>query len=535
MSIDQIKIADFMTAFSGANKNYGQHIYGEIKEGEKEKGGKNQTITNKLLTIEQYKDHLNGKKGLGVIPINEDNECKFAVIDIDIYNVNLLMYISAIDRNNFPIVPFKSKSGGYHLYVFFKQFISAKTGIEITRKYANALSIDTLVKKHKNELLEIFPKQYSLKQGSVGNWINLPYYNHESTRAYAIKDDKALNLEQALLLIREKTRTVKDHEAFLNDLPYSDAPPCLQTIYILNPLGENDGRNEYLFSFGAYLKKKNEDFFEQGLFQINEALNNPIDRDELEKTILQSLRKKDYSYKCRQAPCLHYCNKNLCKKREFGVGKQDGYFSALEYGKMYQYKTLQPYYEWEVRLQGQDNFVKLRFKNEDEIIKQDAFLKLCFRELRNLPYKLKQGEWFKLVNQHLMEIEVVTIDDAYDTSPISMLKALFFDFLLNRAMAATREQILNKRVYFEIGKMLYYFRSKDFNEFLYMQRNFHYFGPGEIHAFLKDFGAKPDRLRLDNGKQIRVYAIHHACIPDVTMTDEIENPDFSRYEEDPFK
>ena len=153
-----MQLNSFQDLFVGNKHNYGQHVYADSKDGEKEQG-RNQTITDKLVTIQQYNNHLEGKVGLGLIPINEESKCKFAVIDVDIYNKSLKSYLAAIERHNLPLVPFYSKSGGLHIYIFFKQFVKASEAVKRINKLARILGITLLVKKEKNEALEIFPKQ----------------------------------------------------------------------------------------------------------------------------------------------------------------------------------------------------------------------------------------------------------------------------------------------------------------------------------------------------------------------------------------
>ena len=205
MKISILQAQEFMTFFSGSQHNYGEHIYGEVNS-EGKRTGSSKTITNNLITIENYKDHLNGKKGLGIIPLNEVNKCKFAVIDIDIYNKDLNLYIMSIEKLKLPLIPFKSKSGGLHLYVFLKEETPAIPVINLLRRVAFLLSIDTLVKKEKNSVVEIFPKQTKLLKGDIGSWINLPYYNAEQPISYAIKDNNILSLNEALAYIKEKQK-----------------------------------------------------------------------------------------------------------------------------------------------------------------------------------------------------------------------------------------------------------------------------------------------------------------------------------------
>jgi len=517
--IDKLLLSSFQKIFVGNATSYGQHTYKYTDEGKEQ--GDNRTIKNKLITSKVYQQHLEGKTGLGIVPINSENKTRFAVIDIDIYDRDLMVYVEAIERSGFPLVPFSTKSGGLHIYLFLSSFVSAKAATDVIKKMATALSLDILTKTVKNESVEIFPKQSKLANGASGNWINLPYFNYTEPKQYAIKSGQALSLNDAIVHIKEKTVTLSEAAEFLKDLPFSDAPPCIQTLYILNPLKMNSGRNDYLFAFGTYLKKKNESFFEQALFEINQELDTPLPAEELEVTILKSLRNKEYSYKCTQPPICDFCNKTECKTREYGVGREGGYFSTLDHGKMYQIKLAQPYYEWEVKTKQQDIYKRLRFKNEDEIIKQDAFLKLCFRELHNLPTKMKQVEWTKLVNQSLNEIEVIDVSEDDDMSDYSLFRNYFFDFLLNRTMATTRDQINMKRVFYDPVKRYYYFKSKDLIDYLYTNKNFRVFRPTDVHGILHDMGCTTDRIRSESGRQFRVYCISEAKINETAKLERI--------------
>lgn len=532
MGITDLQVNMFKEYFDGNKHNYGEHIYRFNDSGEKEKGD-NRTIKDKLLTIGAYKQHLLGKVGLGIIPINADNKCKFAVIDIDVYNQDFTPYLRAIKRYNFPVVPFYSKSKGYHLYIFFKHPVKAKEAIGRARAIARVLGISLFVKQHKNEALEIFPKQDKLAEGQRGSWINLPYFNGTDSHQVAIDGDKELGFDEAMSKIKDNLTSIEAIDELLEELPYGDAPPCLQTVHLLSNLTANNGRNNYLFSFGVYLKKKDENYFEQSLAEVNNALPEPIEVKRLEETVLSSIRKRDYSYKCTAAPICDFCDKKICQKRTYGIGKEGGFFTNLIFGDLLQYKTASPYYEWQVKGQDVAEFKTLRFKNEDEIIKQDMFLRLCMRELRFLPYKMKQTEWFKLVNQALLDIKLIDIDMADDTSPLVRFNNIFYEFLTGRALAANTDQILAKRVYFDAGKQKYYFRTKDFVEYLYDVKMFRAFSSTEVHALLSDAGVIRTRVYLSGGKQIRVVEIpQHAISEDFLISKSQYDVDFDAYTEE---
>jgi len=503
--VPSLQLAEYMDLFSGDIHNYGVHTYNFKDSGKEE--GKNATVTSKLLTIEQYKAHLQGKVGLGIIPINVDGDVKFGAIDIDVYDADLSAYIAAIENHDFPLVPFKSKSGGLHLYLFMRQAVPAKAVVDLLNKMVSVLSLDIYIKHKLNRLIEIFPKQIKVATGSVGSWINLPYYDVANTRQCAIVNGEELNFDHALSYMKTKRKSLTEARAFINDLPNANGPPCLETIALLNNISKGGGRNNYLFSFGVYLKKADPEFWEQKLFGINDSMSDPLPRDELENTIVSSLRKKDYAYKCAEAPCVDYCRKAVCKTRDFGIGKEGGYFSELEYGKLLQVKSSEPYYEWEVRLLGEEQFKILRFQNEADIIGQDSFLRLCVRELHVLPVKMRQSEWYKLINQALKELTVATIEREDDTSPVGLFRSIFTEFLTERAMAQTKDQILNKRVYMDPKTSTYYFRSQDLSDFTFLVKGFRYFLPGQLHGYLRDFKAEPTRIKAESGKQFRVYSM----------------------------
>jgi hypothetical protein len=226
----KLYLTEFQQIFEGNKQNYGQHKYKfTSKKGEKE-AGESYTIKEKLLTQTQYKAHLDGKIGLGVIPINKKNQCKFAVIDIDIYSKNLSTYLEAIEKHNFPLVPFRSKSGGLHLYLFLSKYADVKNVRIYLEKMAILLGLDLLIQKQLNRVLEIFPKQTKLAADNIGTWINLPYFNADDTQQYAIKNGKKLSLGDALTYIKSKIISIYDIKAFLDNIPFFDGPPCLQTI-----------------------------------------------------------------------------------------------------------------------------------------------------------------------------------------------------------------------------------------------------------------------------------------------------------------
>jgi len=503
-----------MSLFSGSQEAYGVHVY--LPEEEKDqikKKGKNYTEKS-IPKPENYADHLNGIRGIGIIPVVEGT-CKFCEIDIDVYGEDLAMFVKAIYRNGMPLIPFRSKSGGLHLCTFYKDFIDADVAISNARRLASLLSVDKFLASQNTKragAVEIFPKQKRVDAGAKGSWINLPYYYAEHGTQCAIGMEKDMSFDEFLVYAQKHLQTVETVKSFFDNLPFQDAPPCLQTIYMMDAMDYTEGRNNYLFSFGTYLKKAHEEFWESKLYEINSSMSRPLPIDELEATVMQSLRKKDYSYMCSVSPCVLYCNKAVCKTREYGVGKDLGYFSTLEYGELVQYKQDQPYYEWMIREQGKEDWVTFRFRDETEIIGQDRFLQLCVRFLHVLPPRLKAPVWAKIVNQGLQELRIVDIAEEYDVSPVTVFKAFFYDFVTTNK-ARTKEQVSLGRVWYEKDTKSYMFRATDCLKYVKFKKNFTAFRDSEFIAKFRDIGAFPQRMRIvigDETRQISVWSVTKA-------------------------
>ena len=86
----------FKEIFQGNNSAYGiMKLTGETTD--KGKAVSKAFIKREIITDTLWKEHIEGKEpALGVIPINENNECKWGCIDIDVYNVDHLVLMRNI-------------------------------------------------------------------------------------------------------------------------------------------------------------------------------------------------------------------------------------------------------------------------------------------------------------------------------------------------------------------------------------------------------------------------------------------------------
>ena len=135
--------------FAGLDRAHGSYeINGERADGKKQ--GRAKTVREDV-TLEKWEAHINGTHGIGIIPINDDSQCRFGAIDVDQYDGLDFAKINAkLEELKLPLWPCASKSGGVHLYLFTKEWVGADTLQARLRDMAAALGFGGS---------EIFPKQ----------------------------------------------------------------------------------------------------------------------------------------------------------------------------------------------------------------------------------------------------------------------------------------------------------------------------------------------------------------------------------------
>ena len=158
----------------------------------------------------------------------------------------------------------------------------------------------------------------------MGNFLNLPYYDHENGLRYVILDDgtsgtldEFIELHTKYAQTPEEVVKLQIVDSGATDL-MKDGPPCLQ-ILCKQRISEG-GRNNGLFNIGVYLRKAYPDSLESEILRFNmEYLSPPLPLPEV-NIVAKQLDRKEYAYKCSDAPINAYCNKELCRTRKFGIG-----------------------------------------------------------------------------------------------------------------------------------------------------------------------------------------------------------------------
>ena len=487
--ISNIESQRFALLFKGKTNTY---VRNELPKEKPEAGQKIKTkITNNEGTVDKelLTSHLEGEFGVGICPVNAEGKCYFGVLDIDYYQSKIKRILYFIREYQLPLLPFRSKSGGLHVYLMLSKSVSAKTMRELLAEINYYFSLDTIYGKNK---VEIFPKQE--KAEGYGSAITLPYFNAENPYTYLLDlDGNPVDFKEALDYIQKHLTTVEAVKDALEHLPYNDAPPCIQRALISEEVGgEDSGRNNFLFSYAVYAKKKYNNGFEDYVKEINDKFEVPLE-DNVVEQICSSVKNNEYLYKCKDIPCNSFCDKIRCRKREYGLGKDKGHFMDVDFGQLYRYKTAEPYYIWKLRLQGQEKWQDVVFKDEGYLLDQRNFAKMCVRYLNKAPFQVSNADWCNTLNSVLPNIIDVEVKQETDTSGLSMLKNAFIEYLANKQSRRDSPFQINVGLCVRSshnGVTKYYFTHIGFANYLKNQKiTFDY---TMLRETLKSFGAEED-------------------------------------------
>jgi hypothetical protein len=470
----------FKEVFAGLQTAYGQtKITDELSENGKHEAKsftKKEPVTDLL-----WQKHLNGDEpALGIVPIREDNRCKWGCIDIDTYPFDHKDFIKKIRDKNIPMILFRSKSGGAHVFLFAKEFVAASLMRERLKKIASTLGYAKA---------EIFPKQDYIRadRGDTGSFLNVPYHGNNKSVRFAFDDNgEALKIEEFFKLYDKYSLTEKElvnlkiSETDNTDDFLKGAPPCLQTI--LKDGMPEGGRNDMMYNIGVYLKKRFPNEWEAKMYIYNEKyMKPPLKHTEMTKSI-ESVGKKDYLYKCKQDPIVSFCNSKVCSKREFGVGDN---VPPPEITGISKYPSDPPLYF--VNIDGLSVEV-------DDITLHDPekFSVACMNQISKPMLPLGKIIWRKQLVKLFEKLQML---DAPDSSKIDVqIKDLLADFI-NKAPGKKMDDLKRGLPFTEDG--ITYFKFKDF--WKYIQRSKSWTIQKQRTTKLLDdlFSAKESTIKID--------------------------------------
>ena len=186
---------DFAVRYAGLRQAYGTFTANNETREDGKASGKNITISKELSDndlLKLWEDHLSGHQSVGLVAIDENNNCVWGAIDVDEYHIDLKDLAIKIAKQKLPLILCRSKSGGAHLYIFLSEPVTASMLQRKLRQIAAAIGYGQT---------EIFPKQTQLllDRGDRGSTLNMPYFGGENSTRYAYGSDGAAMTPQEFL------------------------------------------------------------------------------------------------------------------------------------------------------------------------------------------------------------------------------------------------------------------------------------------------------------------------------------------------
>jgi hypothetical protein len=496
---------DFDTIFGGLRRVHGRYV---VPSDAKPDG--NGKILGKAwtqhsdLTIQDFENHLSGKPittmkgdetivgtiGIGVCPIDDDSNCVFGAIDVDVYPLDLRKLQKAVHDLELPLVICRTKSGGAHLYLF----LSEPTPAELVRgrlmEWAVALGYPGV---------EVFPKQTKLaSKNDEGNWINLPYQGGARSTRYALHaDGSAMSPEEfvatayASAISSTLLAQIQMPEEQLAEQEFLDGPPCLQA---LAQKGFGDWQNHGLFNVAVYLRKKHGDGWSKHLQAYNEKLMSPpVGTRDVASTI-KSVSRKTYSFMCKQEPICGVCNKQVCQTRQFGIGKGTADDPGVVFGALIKIKTDPPMWIWDV------NGARIEVSTDD-LHDQRKFHKLVTNKIDKWPKFVKPSVWHDIVTTCLDKVESMAVPE--DATRGGQLWVQLARFCTSKARGKSMDELLLGKPYTEDRRT--YFAAADFLQYL-QQHRVTGINEKELFRLLRERGVD-HHFKMLKGKEIICWSV----------------------------
>lgn len=474
-----------------------------LAHGTWEKSTGNMATVKGSPTDDDYKNHLDGKRGLGIIPVTTEGTCYYAAIDIDIDTIDHQELYDRINKRKIPLNVCRSKSGGAHLYVFFREPRPSGETQKLLRRWAALLGYPSKT--------EIFPKQTKSTEANFGNWLNLPYFCEKNTVRYGFGDTGSVSLEQFIKNVKYYTGKEQVDEKIGSDLIQIDQmPPCLKTLTQEGLMP--GGRNVALFSFGVFYRKSSPNGWEDKLRQHNQNhVSPPLASREVE-ALIKSISDRQYQYKCNESPLCDFCDRKVCLTLPYGVGNKpwedENNFDEIVVNNLRKITSDPPTYVLEIN--GKDLSL-----SSDEFRVFERLRRRVFEVQDAVIRPMKQAQWDQKLRALLAT--KTDIEAPADASEFGSVSSKIDDYLALSDRASKngkgREQLLRGMPVVEDDKVL--FQVNYLQKYLMSQKVM--IDNSELFAILHRRDCTHSLFKV-KGKTIRAWSI-----PLIQVNKQIEN------------
>lgn len=471
----------FISLFSGLDRAYGQWITATNKA----------RFVKKPLARRQWGMHLEGVVGLGVVPIRDDDTCTWGALDIDIDDIDHRDLAERAERAGLPLLICRSKSGGAHCYTFTDKPVKAAALRKSLSRWAATLG---------HGQCEVFPKQDTLGDG-LGSWINLPYFAGNDTKRYCMPSSGTPLTLSEFIDAAERLRTTNAAPVRAEKKDTKGMPPCL-LYFKANGIPEG-ARNEVMFNFAVYLKKSSPETWEDDFMTLNATLPNtkPLPNKEAQ-TLLKSIAKKEYGYKCKTVAVSNQCDRISCLALDFGVKDTGNYHDFIITG-ITKVTTEPPIWILEV------NGVEVRMVTS-QLYNFDAVRMRCMEVFGGVISPMKNEEWRQLLQRMFAQLSIQ--EAPQDAGEGGRILHGLHEFIRMAGRSRKKEDLthglpvldstyVTDPVTDEINKTaIVLFRSADLIAFLQRKKYIAFLPGNDLWAVLREYRCSHTRVRI--GKRI---------------------------------
>ena len=500
-----MNVKRFRDIFVGLEERFGYHI-ADYEAGNGKKSGTSFT-SNYPHSLEMWESHLKGEKfkvkttrgiveadSLGLCPINNNSKCKWGAIDLDNYKPDVKELFKKIKSLNVSAIPFRSKSGGIHLYIFLTEEVPALLMREKLHSIKNIFGVEQPDK--------IFPvqKYLNLEKGSAGSWINLPYHNAANTERYMIREDGTkATLEEFFETYERNKVTPAQLKKLKSNIDegesgdwFKEGPPCMQSLAKFGV--EKKVRNETLLDMTRYIKLRYPEKWRDKVGEYNKKIFiPPMDYTEV-NNIIGSRDKKDYQYRCSSDWLKPHCDRDKCIMRKFGIGGTAT--NELVLGPLSYVKSIPKI--WYLGFNGEE--VKLYSK---ELVKQDLAREAATEQTGKTPKKAKT--WDEQIR--LLQEKATPMDAPEESLPMYKLTQYIRTFCFNMRRTEDRAQVLFGKPYIDKKEGKIHFQFDSFYTFLETKKWKD--NEATTHEMLQKIeGVEHDKLHITKNVKRNVYTIN---------------------------
>ena len=483
------RVSQFKEIFLGLERAYGTfQPKDSLREDNKAEG--ETWIRKKPLEDSLWQDHLEGAwPSLGIFPINDEDKCRWGCIDVDEYPLDHVSIAKKLAEKDLPFVVTKSKSGGAHIFLFFKDYVPASLVHNKLKELAAFMGLGNC---------EVFPKQERLlREGNqadweVGSFLNMPYHNGlEHTERYAFSGDgNVLSLEEFLKEVEKKSITQEDLKKLSlkkENSEFADAPYCIEAYLTENKTVQPGSRDNFLFQYAVYAKKKYGETYEEEVHKFHHKyFEDPLRPKEIEKIIKQA-DKKDWGYKCKDQPMCSFCNKSKCRIRKYGVGDSN---VVTDIGNVIQYGD------------NEDTIYHVTVNQEktigctvEELYDQHKFRKKCLVKLGSMPSMMKREDWDYYITDIVSK--AIKVKSEFEMTPEGEFRNILNRYISNQSNAMDIDDILNGQCLVDDEEKKVFFRMDQLQEYM-RNRRYNVLTSNQMGIFLRNLGGDYSKRKLNN-------------------------------------